>query len=266
MANCSPDETDISGQKLGAKFGLSIITIIYVIFLIFIVFVILSVKRANTVASSQPTIKKEKKAAGQSYYAQFKETLSQIKEQLNSLVKKGEHSRENFFDRFADWFTEMGSSINSGSVLAILAAGIVIGFNGLIMTPLIQTIFPIDISQSMEIPGRNVAINPGQFLIALIGFILSLILFFFIAEIFGLIHKYAKTGLIVFVLVVLFAFLTTMLGINIHIASQILPLNDCVPYDTSIPTYQIRNVGTKANALNSEQKSTNSLPLFGVFG
>ena len=225
-----------------------ILLVQYAVFLIFILFVILSVTKNN---ANKPTFKVKKPA--------LQQTLLDIKDQLSSLVKKEHATYEVFLDRFSDWFTKVSNTINLSSVLAILTAGVIIGFNGLIMTPLIQTMFPVDITSGLEIPGREVTLNPGQFFIALIGFILSLILFFFIAEIFRLIHKHAKTGLIVVVLIVLFAFLTFMFGWNIYVASTILPLNDCVPYDTHIPNFQL--------ATTKPSKSTqHSLPPFGVFG
>ena len=225
-SNCNSDETDITPNKLGAKFGISVISIIYFVFILFIISVILSAKvniKQGTVDSG--TIKSK---------------MSEILTVVNSIASGNIiHAKsDTFIARFTDWFTKVGHSINSGSVLAILAAGVVMGFNSLIMTPIISTMFPVDITTNMQIPGRDAYVNPGQFFIALIGFILSLILFFFVAEIIYLIRLKFKFSLIVFVIVILFLFLTFMLIWNAIETDKILKQPNCIP--SNIKSFQLK--------------------------
>jgi large-conductance mechanosensitive channel len=272
---CSPDEKDISNNKFGAKFGMSIITIIYFIFILFIVIAILS-----TVKNVNSTKIKSNTGSKNSILTQILNYVKLLSTE-HSQIKKYDDS---FTGRFTDWFTKVGKSINSASVLAILAAGVVIGFNGLIMTPLITTIFPDKtIYQNITIPGQNVIINPGQFFIALIGFILSLILFFFVAEIIYIIKEKAEKSLSIILIILLFGFLTFMLIWNAIETDKILKQPDCIPNSVSERNNSVSERNNSVSERNNSVSERNNsqlqnsvvpnqtfpptqLPLFGVFG
>ena len=236
MANCSDSQKDITADKFGAKLGVGIITVIYFVFILFIIGVVLTVrhKPRTTSVRKAPPVK--------------------------------QHNTDRFTGRFADWFTKVGNTINSGSILAILSAGVIIGFNGLIMTPLIATVFPVDIGEPIQIPGRtNVFVSPGQFFIALFGFVLSLIMFFFIAEGIYIIKRYFGSTLLTVILTVLFAFLTFMLVWNAMEADKILKRPDCVPIGTSTVAFQMRN-GEVPVTVTASPVPRPPQSLFGVFG
>ena len=260
MANCGPDEKDITNDKLGAQFGTGVIVIIYIVFIVFIIGVILSVKASKDQPQQKTNVANT-----------IGEVLKYVKSIGKGKISENTIYEDNFTGRFTEWFTRVGSSINSSSILAILAAGVVIGFNGLIMTPIISTMFPKDITQSMQIPGRMANVNPGQFFIALIGFIISLILFFFVAELIYLIRRKFKKSLTIIILVLLFIFLTFMLIWNGLELDRISKLPDCVPLDTNINSFQLRNYGNLNDLeqdLNQESENSlePSLPPFGIFG
>jgi flagellar basal body-associated protein FliL len=260
MIKCGPDEKNIEDTKFGAKVGISVITIIYFVYLIFIIGVIMSAW-----ANTNNAISKKKADNGS-----INNSINQILNYVKS-IGKGEIAQkpvytDNFTGRFTEWFTKVGNSINAGSVLAILAAGVVIGFNGLIMTPIISTMFPVDIAQAIAIAGRTTnstatVINPGQFFIALIGFILSLILFFFVAEVIYAIRRKFKQSLTIIILIVLFIFLTFMLVWNATEVDKLLKLDDCIPLDKKTTVFQLKNPGT-----DSQTNERSNLPPFGVFG
>lgn len=214
MAKCNADEKDITSNKLGAKVGISVISIVYFIFILFIAGVILSVLQPNN------TISKTFKTLSN------KDVVDMVKTHMIST------KADTFIGRFTEWFTKVGNTINSGSVLVILTAGVVMGFNSLIMTPIISTIFPLDITANIQIPGRDAYINPGQFFIAFIGFVLSLIFFFFVAEIIYLIRWKFKNLLTITIILLLFIFLTFMLIWNSIETDKLLKLPDCVPLNT----------------------------------
>lgn len=237
MTICSDNEKDITSDKLSAKFGISVITIIYFVYILFIIgLIVISLRKNKQII---PSIVPSKP--------------------VSTVSIAGVDEIDTFTKRFTEWFTKVGHAINSNSVLAILAAGVVIGFNGLIMTPLITTMFPIEINQPIQIKGKNTYINPGQFFIALIGFILSLILFFFVTEGIYLIKKYFKNSLIYAMILILFLFLTFMLIWNGMETDKVLKLPDCVPVDTNVRSFQL-----KIN--NSNNTDNVNLPTFGMFG
>jgi hypothetical protein len=238
MVNCQANEKDITADKLSAKFGISMITIIYFVYILFIIGVIVTIK--------QTYVQKPKKSS----------LISRVLDKISkNNVQQQQKYEDTFTGRFTEWFTKVANSINSGSILAILAAGVVIGFNGLIMTPLITTMFPTEIGKPILISGDSTYINPGQFFIALIGFVLSLIVFFFVAEIIYLVKKHFQKGLVICILILLFIFLTFMLVWNSIETDKILNEPDCVP----TVSFQLKN-----NLI----KSTKSVPLpqFGIFG
>ncbi len=240
MINCANGEKDITHDKIGAKLGISIITIIYILYIIFIIGVIIINKKRTKSVRSEPGF--------------VSKLIHYVKELPQPSFSNSTKIEDSFTGRFSDWFSKVENSINSGSVLAILAAGIVIGFNSLIMTPLIATMFPVDISQPIEIPGRHVKINPGQFFIALIGFILSLILFFFIAELIYTIKKYFKHTLTISILILLFIFLTIMLIWNGIQVDDLLNKPDCV------------SVGASHSLSSSNPSLSTPSTQFGIFG
>src|SRR6185503_19373709 len=114
MVNCGPGQEDITNKKNGARVGISIMSIMYFAFLLFLF--------------SYFNFKKTAKGAVSSTTPTATATSSNV---LDS---------NTFLGRFESWFVvKAKSSINSGMIIAILAAGLVLGFNGLIMTPLIST-------------------------------------------------------------------------------------------------------------------------------
>jgi len=263
VTNCGPDEKDITSDKLGAQFGISVITIIYFVFILFIIGVIYSIKaqatssKKNKVNSSNISNSVSGKVADIANYVKTIATGKTIKQTSYS---------DSFLGRFTEWFTKVGNSINSGSILAILAAGVVIGFNSLIMTPIISTMFPLDISKAMPIPGRNSSVYPGQFFIALIGFIISLIIFFFVAEIVHIIRRKFSRSLTIIIIVLLFLFLTFMLIWNAIEVDILLKQPDCVPSNTKLTAFQLRNqIPMKSQESQESQESSNPPP-FGIFG
>lgn len=248
MAICGPDEKDITYEKMGAQFGVGVITVVYFIFILFIIGVII----ANT---TKPVIETSKGK---------KNLLNDMFSYIKSVAKTPEQVvTSTFSSRFTEWFTRVANAINSNSILAILAAGVVIGFNGLIMTPIISTMFPKYIAEPMQIPGRTETVNPGQFFIALIGFIISLTLFFFVTELIHLIRRKFKRSLTIFIILVLFVFLTFMLVWNgIQLDKFLQYPSNCIPLETKTTAFQLRNGQINGNG----QAGQNQLPPFGIFG
>jgi hypothetical protein len=257
MSNCQLDEKDIRPDKVGAQFGMSIITIIYIFFSLFVIGIILSIKKKNTVTPEIPKTT--------NFVDKFKNWFNGGSGGSNNQIDK---YTDDFSGRFTEWFTKVGNSINSATILAILAAGVVIGFNGLIMTPLISSMFPKDITHPMEIPGKHIYINPGLFFIALIGFVVSLIIFFFVAEGINIVKKHFKRPLIIVSIFLLFVFLTFMLIWNALQTDKLLKSPDCVKIGTSTKIF---------NKLNKPQLDSQTypdspdplqpqLPMFGMFG
>lgn len=234
MTQCSSGEVDITDQKTGAKVGMSVISIIYIFYIIFIIILIIAFKR-KSVQSVVPNVVTNASPPSMPKY------------------------EDNFIGRFSVWFTNAPGLINSVSILSILAAGVVIGFNSLVMTPIIIAMFPVSIGDPIRIPGRNTYINPGQFFIALIGFVISLILFFFITELINSVRRNFRFGLTIVILIILFIFLTFMLAWNGKQTNEILSRPDCVPADTKTTAFQMKN---------NSNISTRSVhvPEFGVFG
>ncbi len=248
---CGSDEKDITSDKLGAQFGISVITIIYFVFILFIIGVVFSIK-ANASAVTKS------KADSKTISGKMSDITNYLKTIGAGKITTQTKYTDSFLGRFTEWFTKVGNSINSGSILAILAAGVVIGFNSLIMTPIISTMFPIEISKAVYIPGRTASVYPGQFFIALIGFIISLIIFFFVAEFIYIIRRKYSRSLTIIIIILLFLFLTFMLIWNAIEVDKLLKHPDCVPLDTKLTTFQLRNTG-------NDQISSNPPP-FGIFG
>lgn len=139
-------------------------------------------------------------------------------------------------ENFNVWLDRASKSINSGTILAILAAGVIIGFNSLIMTPVIVSMFPVSITQGFYIPGRNAYVYPGQFFIALIGFIICIILVFFIILVMDWANAFPfiKESKWIFLLIVLSSLLLALLVWNSYEAHNIFKQPDCV--QPEIPT------------------------------
>src|SRR6185369_4076200 len=110
MTDCLSDEKNISSEKLNAKFGISIISIIYFVYILFIIGVILAIKQN---LSQKKNIKTDNS-----------NVLNQILNYIKSIPKntgiqgyKDKTSNpDTFLNRFTEWFTRVGNSINSGSV------------------------------------------------------------------------------------------------------------------------------------------------------
>jgi hypothetical protein len=265
QSNCRSDEKDITSDKLGAQIGISVVTIIYFVFILFIIGVILSTKaHAITVSKN--------KADSSTIQGKVAEIANYLKTITSGKITSQIKYTDSFLGRFTEWFTKVGNSINSGSVLAILAAGVVIGFNSLIMTPIISTMFPVDIAKSMPIPGRNTSMYPGQFFIALIGFIISLIIFFFVAEVIYVIRKKFSRSLTIIIIILLFLFMTFMLIWNAIEVDKLLKQPDCVPLDTKLTTFQLRNNQNleqdvyQEDQIPIETQAPSNPPPFGIFG
>jgi len=253
-ANCDPNtQIDITNQKIGAEIGISLITIVYIAFLVILV--------------SYSNIEKH-----------IIKITSKKSKPLSTTTAGPSHlpSPKTYWERLQAWLTKTFSAINTGMIVAILSAGIVLGFNSLIMTPLVNSIFPDQtISNPINIPGRNVAINPGQFLIAVIGFIFSLILLFFVVEIFYFIYeKLGPKSSEYLVLFVIFALLTFLLIWNAMQTDKILNLDDCVPIGTDITLLSFKSTGTspKASTIHhptihhpTTAPTVHPLPPFGSF-
>jgi hypothetical protein len=252
MANCDPGQEDITKKKNGAKIGISIMSIMYFAFLLFLF--------------SYFSFRKEVKNKGPVTPAVAAAAAAP------SLL-----SADTYLGRFESWFVvKAKSSINSGMIIAILAAGLVLGFNGLIMTPLITTIFPDqEIGTPLIIPGKTLAkmpitVNPGQFFIACIGFIFSLVLLFFLAELLYFIHdKIFKTYTVYVLMVILTVFLTFMLIWNAIYTDKILKQPDCVNVGAANFLFNVKHGGTEVTTApkNTTEPviSPPPLPQFGSF-
>ena len=87
------------------------------------------------------------------------------------------------------------SKFNLPIVIAVMISGVVLGFNQLIMTPIINTMFPNQtFANVITIPGTTSSIAPGQFLIALIGFIISLFILFGFIQLYFVLSKHTSTN------------------------------------------------------------------------
>src|SRR6185503_11238510 len=119
MAICGPDEKDITDAKIGAQFGVGIVTIVYFVFIVFIIGVIMSARANKEVPKSKGNTD------------MMAQVLNYVKSIGKGKVSEKPTYEDNFTGRFTEWFTRVGNAINASSILAILAAGVVIGFNGL---------------------------------------------------------------------------------------------------------------------------------------
>lgn len=235
--SCQDNEKDITLEKQGSMFGFSVILIIYIFFIVFIVLLIMNRYQSNKSSRKTTNV-----------------TRPHTKH-YNLIVQPGSSYSDTFMGRFNDWYMKIGNYINMGSILAIFAAGVVIGFNGLVMTPIIMTIFPKKINDPIQIPGKDIEINPGQFFIAVIGFVISLILLFFISELINAIRRRFENLLSIVTLVILFIFLTFMFVWNYLYMKNMYSLPNCVPIETKTTV-----LFSMTNKQNKQR-----LPHFGVF-
>ncbi len=243
MTVCENGEKNIENEKKGAVVGISVVSIMSFFFILYLAFLIHSERNK-----------------------QFGKTQKRGFNFGTPLVSAPPEILPNpdLLGRFDNWFGRASTIINSGTILSIMAAGVVIGFNGLIMTPLITSMFPQkEINDPIQI-GKHIYINPGQFFVALIGFILSLILFFFITEIVNALTKNEAVRKVIFsfFLFILASFLIFMLVWNSMHVNEMRNLPDCVPEGTNVNT----NFMTLISKENTKPEfGTTPLNSFGVF-
>lgn len=253
--NCKVGERSTKEEKEGARWGLGIVAFVSAIFLIFCILGIITYFSKLKPLINNPT-------NHTTVLPNSTESTNPITNAINALIYKN-----NFFGRFVFWFTRMSKAINSGSILAILAASVTIGFNSFIMTPLISTMFPKNIADPIQVPGRQVYMNPGQFLIAFIGFILSLILFFFISELILLIPQKFRYLLLI---ILISGFLLFMIYWNTTEYLVILNQPDCVPIDADFKLFAMPPIKTETTQTITQHKPQENIqqpaPIFGIFG
>jgi len=250
MANCGPNQEDITDKKNGAKVGMSITSIMYFAFLLFLISYFKFKQNANSGTGTAASTPAPAPAPV-----------------LNIL------DPTTYLGRFESWFViKAKSSINSSMIIAILAAGIVLGFNGLIMTPLISTIFPDQqIGTPLPIPGKTsnglpITVNPGQFFIACIGFIFSIVLLFFIAELLYFIHdKIFKKYTVYILMIILFVFLTFMVVWNAIYTDKMLKQPDCINVGAANFLFTMKHGGKDDSVGEIKGPVPPPLPQFGQF-
>lgn len=279
MANCGPNEIDTTADKFGAYFGLGAILFTYVLYLVFVILVFLSIRGGlNSKAAIHST-----SPAKETIKVSISRVYDLLKQLVSKFTKTNKALEDTFMNRFNEWFSRVSKSINIGSVIAILAASVVVGFNGMIMTPIIASMFPPDFRLNIPVPGReDIVVNPGQFFIAFIGFIISLILFFFLAQFVYIICQHFENWLTGLILLVLFVFLTFMLAWNAMNVDNLRKQPDCmvVTMSTSpssspsspsaqlleLPTFQFKSINTSKPTSPPVNSKNKKLPTFGVFG
>jgi len=231
--------SDCEDTKTGAKIGISIISIIYAIF----IFLVISIP----------------------YLPSLKEVPQKNTMQLiDTSSLKG---------RLANIIHKLGNSVNIGMILAIFASGIILGFNTYIMTPLVITMFPVDITPSIQIPGIDAQVSPGQFLIAFLGFVASLILFFVVVEIIHSVDKLIDGNKTIYgykrsswvIIIIIFIFLTAMLIWNAIYTYNLLKEPECVNTSLSDISYSIPQGSQKPLGALREGTIKPEKPPFGTF-
>lgn len=97
---------------------------------------------------------------------------------------------ENLFVKFESFFGSTLAQFSIGVVVAIAMSNVISTFSSLIISPLVQVTIP---DQSVFMTGvnlgRNVWMYPGQFLLSLIGFVLTATLIFFLTLFFTYVRQ-----------------------------------------------------------------------------
>jgi large-conductance mechanosensitive channel len=88
------------------------------------------------------------------------------------------------FGRLTNFFGGSVNFLSLGLIVAIMATGVVNTLNLAVIKPIIQVSFPDQdiFTKEYEI-GRGVFIYPGQFLLSILGFLMSILIIFFLIEI-----------------------------------------------------------------------------------
>ncbi len=151
------------------------------------------------------------------------------------------------FDRLGGFFGGSIGQFSIGMMVAILVSDVVGAFNGLIITPIVQVAIPDQtvFTKGVDI-GRNVWFYPGQFFLSLLGFILSLLILFFIIEGFYQVSKLPKTREVLkygFMAIILIALLGLM-GWNIYAAVEPQTSKTCVKQPNSCEGCQVYPEGS----------------------
>ena len=232
MSDCPDGTTDMRDQKTGAVVGTSLMSVIFILFLAVWYFLDYKgkyVKSKTTTISPLP--------------------ITEITG-TTSLIKK------------------ISSIINIQLIIAVMCSGLVIGFNTMIMTPLVNTVFPSQtFAQPILIPGTNSSINPGGFLVAFIGFLISLFLLFIIFKVIN--HFSSRASQLVSMenmsLFLIFILFLGLLIWNAIVTDDILKQPNCKP----VVSHELQFPQTYTQYLKPhKQKPTNSpkMPAFGTFG
>lgn len=183
--------------------------------------------------------------------------------------KKGDNvytKYSNVFDRLGGFFGGTVSQFSIGLLIAILISDVVGSFNGLIITPLVQVAFPSQkiFRTGVNIGGeRDVYMYPGQFILSLFGFILSLLILFFIIEatyqvsklpFVAKISKYGFTMLVILLLLGLLAW-------NIYDVLTLETRVKCEPIPNSCEGCEVFPEGSKIVQGPVEESPQLSLPI-----
>lgn len=219
---CKDNEIDITRYKEKSIIGVSLSSVIFILFILIMIFYF----------KGAPSIVKNSNGKHTSSAA--------YEEQLAHEAKKhGKEETTSSFGSIDKAFEKVKSAINTEMITAILAAGVVIGFNTYIMTPIILMMIPYnDINKVIKVPGNPQIYNfsPGQFLIALFGFVLSLVLVFSLSSLFS------KIGIkinIYFFTIAVFLLLLLILIWNIYIAVTVNNQETCLPNNVVLDPFGI---------------------------
>jgi len=235
MSNCPDGTTDTSDQKTGAIVGMSMMTVIFVLFLLVWYFLDY---RGKPIINKKGQIKLIKVLPA-----------SQDINGASSLIKK------------------ITSTITLPLIIAVMCSGLVIGFNTLIMTPLVNTVFPSQtFANPIDIPGTGSTVNPGGFFVALIGFLISLFLLFII---FQFINHFSTKASNLFnlenvSLCLVFLLFFGLLVWNAVVTDKVLKQPDCIP----TVSQELRFPMSYTQYLTKPKSVTKTTPLpaFGTFG
>ena len=161
------------------------------------------------------------------------------------------------FDRLGGFFGGSIGQFSIGMLVAILVADVVGSFNGLVITPLVQVAFPKQeiFRQGINIGGdRNVMFFPGQFLLSLFGFVLSLLILFFLIEgIYQLskLPKMSKIAKYIFMTLIILLLLGLVVW-NIYDVATLETRTTCTPVPNKCEGCQVFPEGTTVVAKDPE--------------
>lgn len=255
---CKDNEVDITRYKQKSIIGVSLSTVIFILFIFIMIYYFRGAAVSAVVKNSNG-----KHTSSAAYEEQI----------ANEAKKHGKEETTSSFGSIDKAFEKVKSAINTEMIAAILAAGVVIGFNTYIMTPIILMMIPYnDINKIIKVPGNPQIYNfsPGQFLIALFGFVLSLVLVFSLSSLFS------KIGIkvnIYFFTVAVFLLLLLILIWNIYIAVTVNNQETCLPSNVVLDPFGIVikdatspiSASSLRRALKFEKPSEPEFKPFGVF-